>query len=159
MKCNDTESIMKIQLVGLTVQVLVRLEKEVKKRLQACRGEWMKRTGVVYDKKFQIRFKEDLYGETSDAEWVGNSGEYEGTGEKVETEDEDVNILFGMDQNRQNQKRGSEVQIKVFEALKLLRKTNLWWLGHIARREESHLGKRLRKMKVMKWRRERQKII
>ena len=145
--------------LGSTVQEDGGTEDEVGKRIQAGWNSWRKVTGVVCDSKVSPRVKGRLYKMMVRPtmlyrmETVAVTKSQEKQVERVEMK----MLRFSLGVTRRNRIRNEEVRrrLKVEKLSDKLREARLRWFGHVMRREETYVGKRVMEIMVGKRKRGR----
>ena len=131
------------------------------KRVQAGWGAWKKITGAVCDKKVTEKLKGRLYKVmVRPALLYGmETVEVTNTQEKRMEVAEMKMLRFSTGKTRKDRIRNEEVRSRtgVVELGQKLRETRLRWLGHIIRREESYVGRRMRNLVVGRRRKRRRR--
>lgn len=138
--------------LGSTVQSDGGAEREVEKRIQAGWGAWKKITGVMCDKRVPPKLKGRLYKTmVRPAMLYGMETVAVTKGQERKMEVAEMKMLrFSLGKTRMDRVRNEEIRrtVRVEEFRGKLRETRLRWLGHVVRREEGYVGKRIRKLVV-----------
>ena len=145
--------------LGSIVQEDGDAEDEVGKRIQAGWNSWRKVTGVLCDSKISPGVKGRLYKTMVRStmlygmETVAVTKSQEKQMERVEMK----MLRFSLGVTRRNRIRNEEVrrQMKVEKLSDKLREARLRWFGHVMRREETYVGKRVMEIMVGKRKRGR----
>ena len=145
--------------LGSTVQDDGGTEDEIRKRIQAGWNSWRKVTGVLCDSKVSPGVKGRLYKMMVrptmlyGMETVAVTKSQEKQMERVEMK----MLRFSLGVTRRNRIRNEEVRrrLKVEKLSDKLREARLRWFGHVMRREETYVGKRVMEIVVGKRKRGR----
>ncbi|XP_063615410.1 uncharacterized protein LOC134788449 [Penaeus indicus] len=127
-------------------------DKEVTKRIQAGWGAWKKITGVMCDKNVPEKVKGRLYKTLVRPAMIYGMETVAVT--KVQEERMQVAemkmLRWSLGLTIMDKVRNETIRerVQVGELKKKLSETRLRWLGHVTRREESYVGKRVRRLTV-----------
>jgi len=145
--------------LGSTVQADGGSDKEVCKRIQAGWGAWRKITAIMCDKKVTDRLKGKIYKTMVrpaimyGMETVAITRAQE---EKMQVAEMKM-LRWSLGLTRLDKIRNEDIRgrVKVGKLKEKIRETRMKWLGHILRREEDYVGRRVRQLEVGKRRRGR----
>ena len=127
-------------------------DKEVKKRVQAGWANWRKMTGLICDRRVPAKIKGKVYKSTVrpammyGLETVPLTGTLES---KLQTTE--MNMLrWSLGVTRRDKVRNEVIRgtIGVGSIVSKLRESRLRWFGHVERREENHVTKRVMNMEL-----------
>ena len=157
----DIPRVEDFKYLGSTIQEDGGSDKEVSKRIQAGWNGWRKITGIMCDKKPPEKLKGQLYktmvrpAMTYGLETVALTKSQESKFEVAEMR----MLRFSLGLTLHDKVRNEEVRkrVGVGELGQKLREDRLRWFGHVYRRDEDYVGKRVQKIKVGKRKRGRPK--
>lgn len=138
--------------LGSTVQTNGGSEKEVEKRVQAGWSAWKKITGILCDRRVPAKVKGKLFktmvrpAMLYGMEAVAVTQRQEATLEVAEMK----MLRYSLGKTLLDHVRNEDIRskVKVGQVRGKLRETRLRWLGHVVRRDEEYVGKRMRKLAV-----------
>ncbi len=144
--------VQEFKYLGSTVQSDGAADKEVGKRIQAGWNAWRKITGILCDRRVPARLKGRLFKTmVRPAMLYGMEAVAVTKAQERKMEVAEMRMLrFSLGKTRLDRVRNSTIRetIGVEELEKKLRECRLRWLGHVVRREEEYVGRRVRKIKV-----------
>ena len=154
MQGEELNRVEEFKYLGSTVQADGGAEKEVVKRVQAGWRAWKKVTGIMCDRTVPDKIKGRLYKVmVRPAMLYGMEAVAVTKAQERKMEVAEMKMLrFSIGKTRLDRIRNEEVRrsLGVVELGHQLRETRMRWLGHITRREETYVGKRMRQMVVGK---------
>ena len=148
--------------LGSTVQESVDCEREVKKRVQAGWNGWRKVSGVICDRKLPARVKGKVYSLVIRPAMVYGLETVAVTKKQLkELEVAEMKMLrFAMDVTRKDKIRNEYIRsaVKVERLGMKMREGRLRWYGHVMRRDQEYVKRKMMKIELPgKRRRGRQK--
>ena len=127
-------------------------EKEVKKRVQAGWNEWRRVSGVICDKRLPARVKGKVYSSVVRPAMVYGLETVAVTKKQVEEmEVAEMKMLrFAMGVTRKDKIRNEHIRstVKVERLGMKMREVRLRWYGHVMRREQEYLGRKMMEMEL-----------
>ncbi len=137
--------------LGCLLQSDGKCDREIKKKVQAGWNSWRKITGVLCDKRIAPRIKGKIYKVAVRPAMMFGLETLAVTNRHIEeVETAEMSILrfslgvTRLDKIRNERIRGTAHTEKISDKL---RESRLRWYGHMIRREEDHVGKRMLEMK------------
>ena len=156
---NLVPRVTEFKYLGSTVQEDGSAEKEIEKRIQAGWNSWRKITGVLCDKKAPIKLKGKMFKTmVRPAMLYGTEALAVSQKQEKKLEVAEMKMLrYSLGITKLDRVRNEEVRKKlcVGEISGKMREARLRWCGHVYRREETYVGKRVGRMKIGKAKRGR----
>ena len=153
-KMEDTKlpRVKEFKYLGSTVQESGGCEREVKKRVQAGWNGWRRVSGVICDRRLPARVKGKVYSSVVRPAMVYGLETVAVTKKQLSRRDgsrRDENIEFTMGVTTKDKIRNEHIRstVKVERLGMKMREGRLRWYGHVMRRDQEYVG---RKMMVMK---------
>ena len=138
--------------LGSTVQESGGYEREVKKRVQAGWNGWRKVSGVICDKRLPARVKRKVYNSVVRPAMVYGFETVAVTKKQVEEmEVAEMKMLrFAMGVTRKDKIRNEHMRstVKVERLGMKMREGRLRWYGHVMRRDQEYVGRKMIKMEL-----------
>ena len=154
MKMEDTKvpRVKEFKYLGPTVQESGGCEREVKKRVQAEWNGWRKISGVICDKRLPVRVKGKVYGSVVRSTIMYGLEMVAVTKKQVEEmEVAEMKMLrFAMGVTRKDKIRNEHIRntVKV-ECLGMkMREGRLRWYGHVIRKDQEYVGRKMIEMEL-----------
>ena len=164
-KMEDTKvpRVKEFKYLGSTVQESGDCEREVKKRVQAGWNRWRRVLGVICDRRLPARVKGKVYGLVVRPAMVYGLEMVAVTKKQVEEmEVAEMKMLrFAMRVTRKDKIRNEHIRrtVKVERLGMNMREGRLRWYGHVMRRDQEYVGRKMTEMELLgKRRRGRPKI-
>ena len=127
-------------------------EREVKKRVQAGWNGWRKVSGVICDKRLPARGKVKVYGSVVRPAMVYGLETVAVTKKQVEEmKVAEMKILrFAMGVTRKDKIRNEHIRstVKVERLGMKMREDRLRWYGHVMRRDQEYVGRKMMEMEL-----------
>ena len=132
--------------LSLTVSSDGRCEEEVRRRIQAGWMSWSKVSGVLCDRKLSAKVKSKMYKSVVRPVMIYGMETVAGTERQVEKMG--CRVEYGemdtrSDKKRQDKKKYVRGTAKIAKLRDKLLNVRLRWYGHVKRREEDYVGKRM----------------
>ena len=144
--------------LGSTVQESGGCEREVKKRVQAEWNGWRKLSGVICDKRLPARVKGKVYSSVVRPAMVYELETVAVMKKQVEEiEIAEMKMLrFAMGVTRKDMIKNEHIRstVKVERLGIKMRKGRLRWYGHVMRRDQEYVGRKMMEMELPGKRRE-----
>ena len=163
-KMEDTKvpRVKEFKYLGSTVQENGSCEREVKNRVQAGWNGWRRVSGVICDKRLPARVKGKMYSSVVRPAMVYRLETVAVTKKQIEEmEVAEMKMLrFTMGVTRKDKIRNEHIRstVKVERLRMKMREGRLRWYGHVMRRDQEYVGRKMMKMELPgKRRRERLK--
>ena len=141
----------KFKYLGSTVQESGSCEREVKKRVVGWNG-WRKVSGVICDRKLPARVKGKVYSSVVRPAMVYGLETVAVTKKQVEEmEVAEMKMLrFAMGVTRKDKIRNELIRssIKVERLGMKMREVRLRWYGHVMRRDQEYVGRKMMEMEL-----------
>ena len=153
-KMEDTKvpRVKKFKYLGSMVQESGGCEREVKKRVQAGRNGWRKVSGVICDKRLPARVKGKVYSSVVRPAMVYGLETVAVTKKQVkEMEVAEMKMLrFTMGVTRKDMIRNEHIRstAKVEQLGMKMREGRLRWYGHVMRRDQEYVGRKMMEMEL-----------
>ena len=163
-KMEDTKAprVKEFKYLGSTVQESGSCEREVKKRVQAGWNGWRRVSGVICDRRLSARVKGKVYNSVVRPAMVYGLETVAVTKKQVEEmEVAEIKILrFAMGVTRNVKIRNEYIRstVKVERLGMKMREGRLRWYGHVMRRDQEYLGRRMMEMELPEKRETKEKI-
>ena len=142
----------KFKYLGSTVQENDGCEREVKKRVQAGWNEWRRVSGVICDNRLPAKVKGKVYSLVVRPAMVYGLETVAVTNKQVqEMEVAELKMLrFAMGVTRKDKIRNEYIRSTVkVERLRLkMREKGLRWYGHVMRRDQEYVGRKMMEMEL-----------
>ena len=135
-----------------TMQESSGCEREVKKRVQAGWNGWRRASGVICDRRLPARVKEKVYSSVVRPEMV--YGLETGAVAKKQVEEMEVAemkmLRFAMRVTRKDKIRNEHIRstVKVERLEMKMREGRLRWYGHVMRRDQEYVGRKMMEMEL-----------
>ena len=143
-----------------TVQESGSCEREVKKRVQAGWNGWKRVSGVICDKRLPAGVKEKVYSSVVRPAMVYGLERLAVTKKQVEgMEVAEMKMLrFTMGVTRKDKIRNEYIRstVKVERLGMKMREGRLRWYGHVMRRDQEYVGRKMMEMELLEKRRGRE---
>ena len=158
-KMEDTKvpRVKKFKYLGSTVQESGSCEREVKKREQAGWNGWRRVSGVICDRRLPARVKRKVYSSVVRPAMVYGLGTVAVTKKQVEQmEVAEIKMLrFAMGVTRKDKIRNEHIRstVKVERLGMKMREGRLRWYGHVMRRDQEYVGRKMMEMELPEKRR------
>ena len=127
-------------------------DREVKKRIQAGWNNWRKVTGLVYDRKVPVRLKGCIYKAIVRPAMLYDMETVPLNKSMIKKMDvEEMKILrweIGLMRREKIWNEVVQVMLGVREISAKVKESCLQWYGHVRRREESYVGRRVMEMEI-----------
>ena len=154
--------IKEFKYLGSTVQESGGCEREVKKRVQAGWNGWRRISGVICDRRLPARVKGKVYSLVVRPAMVYGLETVAVTKKQVEEKEvaEMKMLRFAMGVMRKDKIRNKHIRtnVKVERLGMKMREGRLRWYGHVMRRDQEYVGRKIMEMELpRKRRRERPK--
>ena len=137
---------------GSTVQESGGCEREVKKRVQAGWNGWRRVSGVICDRRLPARVKGKVYSSVVRPAMVYGRETVAVTKKQVEEmEVTEMKMLrFAMGVTRKDKVRNEYIRstVKVKRLGMKMRESRLRWYGHVMRRDQEYVGRRMMEMEL-----------
>ena len=163
-KMEDTKvpRVKEFKYLGSMVQESGGCEREVKKRVQAGWNRWRRVSGVICDKRLPARLKRKVYSSMVRSAMVYGLETVAVTKKQVEEmEVAEMKMLrFAMGVTRKDKIRNEHIRstVKVERLGMKMRERRLRWYGHVMRRDQEYVGRKIMEIELPgKRRRGRQK--
>ena len=153
-KMEDTKvlRVKEFKYLGSTVQESVGCEREVKKRVQAGWNGWKRVSGVICDRRLPARVKGKMYSLMVRPAMMYGLETVAVTKKQVEEmEVAEMKMLrFAMGVTRKDKVRNENIRstVKVERLGMKMREGRLRWYGHIIRRDQEHVGRKMMEMEL-----------
>ena len=138
--------------LGSTVQESGGCEREVKKRVQAGWNGWRRVSGVICDRRLPARVKGKVYSSMVRPAMVYGLETVAVTKKQVEEmEVAEMKMLrFAMGVTRKDKIRNEHIRstVKVEQLGMKMREGRLRWYGHVMRRDQEYVGKKMMEMEL-----------
>ena len=138
--------------LGSTVQESGSCEMEVKKRVQAGWNGWRRVSGVICDRRLQARVKGKVYSLMVRPAMVYGLETLAVTKKQVEEmEVAEMKMLrFAMEVTRKDKIRNEHIRstVKVERLGMKMREGRLRWYGHVMRRDQEYVGRKMMEMEL-----------
>ena len=138
--------------LGSTVQESGGCEREVKKRVQAGWNGWRRVSGVICDRMLPARVKGKVYSSMVRPAMVYGLETVAVTKKQVEEmEVAEMKMLrFAMEVTRKDKIRNEHIRstVKVEQLGMKMRKGRLRWYGHVMRRDQEYVGRKMMEMEL-----------
>ena len=158
-KMEDTKvpRVKEFKYLGSTVQESCGCAREVKKRVQAGWNGWGRVSGVICDKRLPARVKGKVYSSVVRPAMVYGFEAVAVTKKQVEEmEVAEMKILrFAMGVTRKDKIRNEYIRstVKVEQLGMKMREGRLRWYGHVMRRDQEYVGRKMMEMELPEKRR------
>ena len=147
--------------LGSMVQESGDCEREVKKRVQAGWNGWRRVSGVICDKRLPARVKGKVYSSVVRPAMVYGLETVAVTKKQIEEmEVAEMKMLrFAMGVTRKDKIRNEHIRstIKVERLGMKMKESRLRWYGHVMRRDQEYVGRKMMEMELLGKRRGRPK--
>ena len=153
-KLEDTKlpKVKKFKYLESTVQESGGCEREVKKRVQAGWSEWRKVSGIICDRRLPARVKGKVYSSVVRPTMVYGLETVAVTKKQVEEMKfaEMKMLRFAMEMTRKDKIRNEYIRsrVKVERLGMKMREGRLRWHGHVMRRDQEYVGRRMIEMEL-----------
>ena len=153
-KMEDTKvpRIKEFKYLGSTVQESGDCEREVKKRVQAGWNGWRKVSGVICDRSLPARVKGKVYSSVVRPAMVYGLETVAVTKKQVEEmEVAEMKMLrFAMGVTRKDKIKNEHIRstVKVERLAIKMREVRLKWYGHVMRRDQEYVGRKIIEMEL-----------
>ena len=153
-KMEDTTvpRVKQFKYLGLTVQESGGCEREVRKRVQAGWNGWRRVSGVICDKRLPARVKGKVYSSMVRTAMVYGLERVAVTKKQVEEmEVAEMKMLrFTMGVTRKDKIRNENIRstVKVERLRMKMREGRLRWYGHVKRRDQEYVGRKMMEMEL-----------
>ena len=153
-KMEDTKvpRVKEFKYLGSTVQENGGCEREVKKRVQAGWNGWRRVSGVICDKRLPARVKGKVYSSVVRPAMVYGLETVAVTKKQVEElEVAEMKMLrFAIGVTRKDKIRNEHIRstVKVEQLGMKMREGRLRWYGHVMRRDQEYVGRKMIKMEL-----------
>ena len=153
-KMEDTKvpRVKELKYLGLTVQESGGCEREVKKRVQAGWNGWRRISGVICNKRLPARVKEKVYSSVVRPAMMYGLETVAVTKKQVEEmEVAEMKMLrFAMGVTRKDKIRNEHIRrtVKVEWLGMKMREGRLRWYGHVMRRDQEYVGRKMMEMEL-----------
>ena len=153
-KMEDTKvpKVKEFKYLGSTVQESGSCEREVKKRVQAGWNGWRRLSGVICDKRLPARVKGKVYSSVIRPAMVYGLETVVVTKKQVEEmEVAEMKMLrFAMGVMRKDKIRNEHIKstVKVERLGMKMREGRLRWYGHVMRRDQEYVGRKMMEMEL-----------
>ena len=138
--------------LGSTVQESGGCEREVKKRVQAGWNGWRRVSGVICDRRLPARVKGKVYSSMVRPAMVYGLETVAVTKKQVEEmEVAEMKMLrFAMGVTRKDKIRNENIRstVKVEQLGMKMREGRLRWYGHVMRRDQEYVGRKMMEMEL-----------
>ena len=138
--------------LGSTIQADGGIDKEIAKRIQAGWGAWKRITGVMCDRKVSGTVKGQLYKTmVRPAMMYGIEILAVTKAQERKIQVAEMKMLrWSLGFTRKDKISNDEIRkiMEVGDITDKMQETRLWWLGHVVRRGDEYVGKRIRGMQV-----------
>ena len=154
-KMEDTKvpRIKEFKYLGSTVQESGSCEKEEKKRVQAGWNRWKKVSGVICDRSLPARVKGKMYSSVVRPTMVYGLETVAVTKKQVEEmEVAEMKMLkFAMGVTRKDKIRNEHIRstVKVERLGMKMKEGRLRWYGHVMRRDQEYVGRKMMEMELL----------
>ena len=142
----------KFKYLGSMVQESGGCEREAKKRVQAGWNKWRRVSGVICDRRLPARVKGKVYSSVVRPAMVYGLETVAVTKKQVEEmEVAELKMLrFAMGVTRKDKIRNEHIRstIKVERLGMKMREGRLRWYGHVTRRDQEYVGRKMMEMKL-----------
>ena len=153
-KMEDTKvsRVKEFKYLGSTVQESGSCEREIKKRVQAGWNGWKRVSGVICDKRLPARVKGKVYSSVVRPAMVYGLETVAVTKKQVqEMEVAEMKMLrFAMGVTRKDKIKNEHIRntVKVERLEMKMREGRLRWYGHVMRRDEEYVERKMIKMEL-----------
>ena len=153
-KMEDTKvpRVKEFKYLGSTVQESGGCEREVKRRVQAGWNGWRRESGVICDKRLPARVKGKVYSSVVRPAMVYGLETVAVTKKQVEEmEVAEMKMLrFAMGVTRKDKIRNEHIRstVKVERLGMKMREGRLRWYGHVMRRDQEYVGRKMMEMEL-----------
>ena len=154
-KIEDTKipRVKEFKYLGSTVQESGSCEREVKKRVQAGWNGWRKVSGVICDRRLPARVKGKVYSSVvlpAMMHGLETVGVTEKQVEEMEVAEMKM-LRFAMGVTRKDKIRNEYIRgtVKVEQLGMKMREGRLRWYGHVIRRDQDYVRKKMMEMKIL----------
>ena len=138
--------------LGSTVQESGSCEREVKRRVQARWNGWRRVSGVICDRRLPARVKGKVYSSVVRPAMVYGLETVVVTKKQVEKmEVAEMKMLrFAMRVTRKDKIRNEHIRstVKIGRLGMKMRESRLRWYGHVMRRDQEYVGRKMMEMKL-----------
>ena len=152
MKDAKVPRVKEFKYLGSTVQESGGCEREVKKRVQAGWNGWRRVSGVICDRRLPARVKGKVYSSMVRPAMVYGLETVAVTKKQVEEmEVAEMKMLrFAMGVTRKDKIRNEHIRstVKVEQLGMKMREGRLRWYGHVMRREQEYVGRKMMEMEL-----------
>ena len=152
MKDAKVPRVKEFKYLGSTVQESGGCEREVKKRVQAGWNGWRRVSGVICDRRLPARVKGKVYSSMVRPAMVYGLETVAVTKKQVEDmEVAEMKMLrFGMRVTRKDKIRNEYIRstVKVERLGMKMREGRLRWYGHVMRRDQEYVGRKMMEMEL-----------
>ena len=142
----------KFKYLGSTVQESGGCEGEVEKRVQAGWNGWTRVSGVICDRRLPARVKEKVYSLMARPAMVYGLETVAGTKKQVkEMEVAEMKMLrFAVGVTRKDKIKNAHIRstVKVERLGMKMREGRLRWYGHVMRRDQEYVGRKMIEMEL-----------
>ena len=157
MEVTKVPRVNEFKYLGSTVQESGGCEREVKKRVQAGWNGWRRVSGVICDKRLPARVKGKVYSIVVRSAMVYGLETVAVTKKQVEEmEVAEMKLLrFTMGVTRKDKIRNEHIRstVKVERLAMKMREGSLRWYGHVMRRDQEYVGRKMMEMELPEKRR------
>ena len=153
-KMEDTKvpRVKEFKYLGSTVQESGSCEREVNKRVQAGWNGWRRVSGVICDRRLPARVKGKVYSSVVRPTMVYGFETVAVTKKEVEEmEVAEMKMLrFAMGVTRKDKIRNEHIRstVKVERLGMKMRESRLRWYGHVMRRDQEYVGRKMMEMEL-----------
>ena len=152
MEVTKVPRVKEFKYLGSTVQESGGCEKEVKKRVQAGWNGWRRVSGVICDRRLPARVKGKVYSIVVRSAMVYGLETVAVTKKQVEEmEVAEMKMLrFTMGVTRKDKIRNEHIRstVKVERLAMKMREGSLRWYGHVMRRDQEYVGRKMMEMEL-----------
>ena len=152
MEDSKVPRVKEFKYLGSTVQESDGCEREVKKRVQAGWNGWRRVSGVICDRRLQAGVKGKVYSSMVRPAMVYGLETVAVTKKQVEEmEVAEMKMLrFAMGVTRKDKIRNEHIRstLKVEQLGMKMREGRLRWYGHVMRRDQEYVGRKMMEMEL-----------
>ena len=152
MENTKVPKVKEFKYLGSTVQESGSCEREVKKRVQAGWNRWRRVSGVICDRRLPARVKGKVYSSVVKPAMMYGLETVAVTKKQVEEmEFAEMKMLrFAMGVTRKNKIRNEHIRstVKVEQLEMKMREGRLRWYGHVMRRDQEYVGRKMMEMEL-----------
>ena len=152
MKDTKVPRVKEFKYLGSTVQESGGCEREVKRRVQAGWNGWRRESGVICDKRLPVRVKGKVYSSVVRPAMMYELETVAVTKKQVEEmEVAEIKMLrFAMGVTRKDKIRNEHIRstVKVERLGMKMREGRLRWHGHVMRRDQEYVGRKMMEMEL-----------